>query len=39
MKVGIVACSNGQRKEWKEQNEQLVDILNIMGVKRFCHHI
>lgn len=33
MKVGIVACSNGQRKEWKEQNEQLVDVLNIMGIE------
>ena len=33
MKVGIVACSNGQRKEWKEQNEQLVDILNKVGIE------
>ncbi|SCX90494.1 S66 family peptidase [Butyrivibrio sp. INlla14] len=33
MKAGIVACSNGQRKEWKEQNEQLVDVLNIMGIE------
>ena len=33
MKVGIVACSNGQRKEWKEQNEQLVDILDKVGIE------
>lgn len=29
--VGIVACSNGQRAEWKEQNEELIRFLETTG--------
>lgn len=29
--VGMVACSNGQREEWKEQNQELIRFLETTG--------
>ena len=33
MKVGLSACSNGHSKEWIGQVDELVDVLNTMGVE------
>lgn len=27
MKIGISACSNGQNREWKNQNDELISVL------------
>ncbi len=40
MKVGISACSNGQKKDWEEQNDKLMEVLGNMGVEAvFSPHI
>ena len=33
MKVGLSACSDGQLKEWEQQNNELRRILAGMGVE------
>ena len=33
MKIGISACSDGQFKEWKKQNEELGSILYEQGIE------
>ena len=33
MKIGISACSDGQFKEWKKQNEELGIILYKQGIE------
>ncbi len=35
-KVGIVACSDPHRIEWKEQNEKLLQYLNAIGKEPDC---
>ena len=40
MRVGISACSDGQLKEWKKQNEELGTILYEQGIEAvFAKHI
>lgn len=40
MKNGISACSDGQLKEWKKQNEDLETILYKQGIEVvFAEHI
>ncbi len=33
MKVGIAVCSNGQRKKWEKIIDNLLDVLNDMGIE------
>lgn len=33
MKIGIAACSNGQNREWKDQNDELMTVLESFGME------
>jgi len=33
MKIGITACSNGQNREWKDQNDELMTVLESFGME------
>jgi len=33
MKIGICACSNGQKKEWKTQNDELISALKRFDIE------
>lgn len=33
MKNGICACSNGQKKEWKPQNDELITVLKSFDIE------
>ena len=33
MKIGICACSNGQNREWKNQNDELMTVLESFGME------